>query len=119
MARFQEEPAGIEVFSGTVWAGCKRTRRSTTGGYTCYGRHVLKTWCRTQAVVALSSAEAELYGMVKASAELLGMMALYRDVGCSISGQVWGDASAALGIIGRQGLGKLRHVDTQYLWVHE
>ena len=26
------------------------------------------------------------------------------------------DASAALGIIGRTGLGKLRHIDTSYLW---
>ena len=29
------------------------------------------------------------------------------------------DASAALGIIGRRGLGKLRHIDTQYLWVQK
>ena len=27
------------------------------------------------------------------------------------------DASAALGIIGRTGLGKMRHVDTSYLWL--
>ena len=32
---------------------------------------------------------------------------------------MFGDASAALGIIHRQGLGKLRHLDTNYLWVQE
>ena len=29
------------------------------------------------------------------------------------------DASAALGIIGRTGLGKLRHRDTSYLWLQQ
>ena len=32
---------------------------------------------------------------------------------------VKGDASAALGIIGRRGLGKVRHVDTAHLWIQE
>ena len=30
-----------------------------------------------------------------------------------------GDASAALAIIARQGCGRLRHLDTNYLWVQE
>ena len=30
-----------------------------------------------------------------------------------------GDASAALGIIGRRGLGKVRHIDTSHLWIQE
>ena len=29
------------------------------------------------------------------------------------------DASAALGIIGRSGLGKMRHIDTSYLWLQQ
>ena len=29
------------------------------------------------------------------------------------------DASAALGIIGRTGLGKMRHIDTSYLWLQQ
>ena len=29
------------------------------------------------------------------------------------------DASAALGIIGRSGLGKLRHIDTSHLWLQQ
>ena len=32
---------------------------------------------------------------------------------------VLGDASAALAIVARQGLGKLRHLDTNYLWIQE
>ena len=33
--------------------------------------------------------------------------------------EVMADASAALGIIGRAGLGKLRHIDTSYLWLQQ
>ena len=32
---------------------------------------------------------------------------------------VLGDASAALAIVARRGLGKLRHLDTNYLWLQE
>ena len=117
--KHQQEPTCVEGHSDTDWAGCKRTRRSTTGGYLSYGSHVLKMWCKTQATVALSSAEAELYGIVRAAAEVLGAKSLLRDLGQDIGGCVLGDASAALAIVQRQGLGKLRHLDTHYLWVQE
>ena len=32
---------------------------------------------------------------------------------------MFADASAALGIIARRGLGKIRHIDTNLLWVQE
>ena len=34
-----------------------------------------------------------------------------------LKAHVFGDASAALGIIARRGLGKVRHLNTAYLWV--
>ena len=36
-----------------------------------------------------------------------------------MSGLVLGDVSAALAIVARRGLGKLRHLDTNYLWIQE
>jgi hypothetical protein len=39
--------------------------------------------------------------------------------GAHATGRVWADASAALGIIGRKGLGKVRHLDTSVLWVQD
>lgn len=80
---------------------------------------MIKVWCRTQAIIALSSVEAELYGLVRASAETLGPMSLVRDLWMSLSGHIMGDASAALAIVQREGLGKLRHVDAHYLWIQE
>ena len=36
-----------------------------------------------------------------------------------MSGELLADASVALGIICRTGLGKLRHIDTAYLWLQQ
>ena len=83
------------------------------------GSHTLKGWSKTQSLIALSSAESELYAALKASAETLGVMSMMSDMGYKLQGEVWGDASAALGIINRNGLGKTRHIDTSLLWVQE
>ena len=115
----QEQPVAITTHSYTDWAGCKRTRRSTTGGYAAYGTHLLKMWCRTHAAILLSSAEAELYGLVRRSAETIGMMSLLKDLGVDAGGRILGDASAALAITGRKDIGRIRHLDTNYLWVQE
>ena len=42
------------------FAGCQRTRKSTSGGVICIGSHFLKGWSSTQQSVTRSSAEAEL-----------------------------------------------------------
>ena len=46
-------------------------------------------------VVALSSAEADLYGFVRASAETMGLISMYKDLGTHMNGVGLGDASAA------------------------
>ena len=82
--------------------------------------NVLKTWSRTQAVIALSSAESEFYALVKASAETLGLGTMLKEWGFQVKGaQVWGDASAALGIINRKGLGTVRHLEVSHLWIQD
>ena len=59
-----------------------------------HGAHLIKMWSRTQALVALSSAEAELYGIVKATAELKGLISIWKDLGVELSGHLLADASA-------------------------
>ncbi len=109
----------IEVYTDTDWAGCPRTRKSTSGGCTMLGSHTIKTWSSTQASVALSSGEAEFNGVVRASGVGLGHQSLMRDLGQQLPVRVWTDSSAALGICARQGLGKLRHLDCHTLWVQQ
>ena len=117
--KYQEEPEHLSTYTDSDWAGCRKTRRSTSGGCIMLGNHMVKMWSRTQATIALSSAEAELYATVKASAESMGIVSLMKDAGKLIKAHVFGDASAALGIIARKGLGKVRHLNTSYLWVQE
>ena len=81
------------------------------------GSHLLKSWSSTQQTVALSSGEAEYYGVVKGASIGLGMSAMLKDVGATAALRVRTDSAAAQGIGGRQGLGKLRHIDTTCLWI--
>ena len=109
----------LKAYSDADWAGCKATRKSTTGGCLTIGAHVLKGWSKTQSLIALSSGESELYATLRAAAEALGVMSMLKDMGYYVSGEIWSDASAALGIIHRIGLGKTRHIDTGLLWIQQ
>ena len=117
--QWQKMPDRTITYSDADWAGCKATRKSTIGGCVVIGEHNIKSWSKTQALVALSSGESELYATLKAAAETLGMISLMKDLGWNVSGEVWGDASAALGIINRRGLGKTRHHDIGFLWIQQ
>ena len=81
------------------------------------GQHILKSWSKTQSLIALSSSESEFYAALKASAEGLGMPSMFRDFGLKARGEVLGHASAELGIIHRKGLWRTRHIDTGMLWI--
>ena len=75
---------------------------------------------KTQAVIAKSSGESELYAVVRASAEDLGILTLLFDFGCQeMRASVGMDASAAIGIVQRQGISNLRHVEVDVLWIQE
>ena len=83
------------------------------------GAHLLKAWSSTQPTITLSSGEAELHGVVRASAAGLGMLALLADFGAKLPMRVWTDSTASIGICKRQGLGKVRHLAVQDLWVQQ
>lgn len=70
-------------------------------------------------MVALGSAEAELYAKVAASAEALAIAAYAHDLGLEMKCELYCDSSAALGITQRAGIGQVRHLRTQGLWVQE
>ncbi len=114
-----QEATQIDCYSDTDWAGCPRTRRSTSGGCLMLGQHLIKSWSTTQVPISLSSGEAEFYGVVKASSVALGYQAMMEDLGLRMAVRVWTDSTATMGICGRRGLGKLRHIDTQCLWIQQ
>ena len=83
------------------------------------GSHLIKSWCRQQKVTALSSAETETYALVCTSCEDLGIAAFGVDFGVAYEIEAYTDAKAALGILQRTGIGKVRHIRTQALWLQE
>ena len=78
----------------------------------CICAHLIRTWSEHQKVLALSSGEAELYAVVTASAEGLGVKACGEDLGSPLKGDVYTDSSAALGIVQRSGIGRMKHLHT-------
>ena len=114
---YQKSPGAITGISDTDWAGCKKTRKSTSGGIITFGNHILKSYSTTQALVNLSSGEAEFYGLVKAGSTCLGIQSMLKDFGIACGIYLHLDASAAKGIAQRVGLGKLRHLEVSQLWI--
>ena len=67
----------------------------------------------------MPSGEAEYYGIVKGASAGLGIKSALQDLGCSTKLMVCTDSSAAKGVASRKGLGKVRHVEVNQLWVQE
>ena len=83
------------------------------------GEHAIKSWSSNRTIIALSSAEAELYALLKGAAQSLGLRSMAHDFGDGPTVGLYSDASAAIAISQRTGLGKLRHIQTQFLWLQE
>ena len=115
--RWQTVRHAIDVYADTDFAGCTETRKSTSGGCAMLGAHCIKHWSATQKSVTLSSGEAELVGVVKATGEALGLQSLAADLGGSLRVRVHADSSAAIGICNRTGVGRVRHLAVGQLWV--
>jgi hypothetical protein len=49
----------VVVYSDSDWAGCKASRKSTSGGMVLFGGSLVKSWSKTQGSIAMSSGEAE------------------------------------------------------------
>ena len=83
------------------------------------GGHLIKAWSTTQTTIALSRAEAELSGIVKGAAQAIGLRSVAADLGQTYELELKTDATAAIGICRRRGLGKIRHLHTADLWVQD
>ena len=83
------------------------------------GHHLIRHWSSTQSTVTLSSAEAELNGICRGASTSIGLRSVAHDLGLSWSITLKSDATAAIGITRRRGLGKIRHSATADVWVHD
>jgi hypothetical protein len=112
----------IYTFCDPDWAGCKRTRKSTTGTATrlngCGSHH----HSRTQATVALSSTEAEAYALGSGAAESLYLQQLLRDacMFANVNFHVHTDSAGAKAVCSRTGLSpQNKYVQLRCLWLQQ
>ena len=118
---YQHNDRTITAWTDSDFAGCIKSRKSTSAGVIMLGNHLVKSWSTNQTVIALSSGEAEYYSMVKAGSVALGIESLMKDLGVEDTGSIAikTDASAAVGIGSRIGIGKVRHIEVNQLWLQE
>ena len=116
---WKELDRDLTVFTDANHAGCLRTRQTTIGGIATWSGQFVKTWSKTVPILCLSSGESELAAVVKAAAEGLGLQSILADFGFSTQITIKSDATAAIGMVKRQGLGKVRHLAVSDLWVQQ
>ena len=85
----------------------------------CRGQHTISWWCKLQSNIALSSCEAELNAALKGAVEGINVQRLAASLGDELPLELRTDASAARGVILRQGVGKVRHLQLKKLWLQE
>ena len=116
---YECERQRLDVAVDADFAGCRETRRSTCGGCVHWGRALIKAWSKTLATMALSTGESELGALVKGATEGLGVQAILADFALNAKIGLHSDASAAIGITSRRGLGKVRHLAVADLWIQQ
>ena len=115
----QKLPTTVVGYSDSDWAGDRSTRRSTSGMIITFGAHSIDASSSTQACIALSSGEAELYAMGKAAASTILAANLLRELGVSAEPVVKSDSDAGRGMVRRIGAGRVRHLQLRELWLQE
>ena len=83
------------------------------------GGQLLAASATIQNVVATSSGEAEFYALTKSAARVLGAVAMAVDTVKVVKPRIRVDATASEAIASRRGVGRVRHLHTQVLWVQE
>ena len=118
----EEEAGQVEVYVDSDWAGCRTTRRSTSGGVLKVGKHILRSWSSTQSTVATSSGEAELIAVFDGACRGRGVQAIMFEMGllpCLSVLRVCTDSSVARSFVATRGVGKMRHIEVKLLWLQE
>ena len=112
----------VDVYCDSDWAGCNKTRKSTSGVVVTLLGSTVYTCSRTQATVALSSGEAELYAIGLGVQEALFIKQLLLEAKlaktCAVTCHT--DSTAGKSMATRFGLGKkAKHIELRYLYMQD
>ena len=125
--RVVEQASTIEIqaFADSDWAGCAKTRKSTSGASLALWGVTIATSSRTQATQALSSAEAELYAMGMAIQDALHLQSLLQELKLTQLAKpfeltVYTDSSSGKALASKLGLTrKSKHVQLRFLFMQD
>eukprot|EP00435_Cladocopium_sp_Y103_P075626 s23_g61.t1 len=108
----------LEIFTDSDWASDRTSRRSISCSTIFLGGCLLFSSSRTQKLVSLSSAEAEVYACSSGTSDgiLLSRLITWM-TGKRTDIWVYTDSSGARGILQRRGVGRLRHLSCRILWM--
>lgn len=112
----------LVVFSDSDWAGCKETRRSTSGFLVYFAGGPISFKSKLQPTTALSSCEAEYVALTLAVKDILFMHQLFKELGVDIitPTMMFGDNSAAIALaknpVNHQ---RTKHIDIKHHFLRE
>ena len=113
----------LDCYVDSDWAGCRSTRKSTSGTVVQILNSSVSFGSRTQGTIALSSGEAELYaGIGQGTSEALYIRNLITEAKLvkSISINIHTDSTAGKSMATRFGTSKeTKHVELRFLYVQE
>ena len=110
----------LEVFTDSDWASDKTSRRSVSCATMFVGGCLLFSSSRTQKLVSLSSAEAEVYSCSSGASDAIMLSRLLAWMtGFKVTIHLHTDSSGARGILQRQGVGRVRHLSCRILWLQQ
>lgn len=106
----------LVAISDSSWASTA-DRKSTSGCVLMFGSFIISAWSKTQSVIALSSAEAELIALAAAGTYGKFVQSLLQELGEVKTLTLATDSTAAIGVVRRRGPGRIRHLDIRELWI--
>ena len=83
------------------------------------GKHLVDSWVTTPQCIALSSGESEFYAIGNGVARAIWTRNFLKEAGVTVTVSCRTDSSAAKGICGRLGTGKVRHLEARHLWLQQ
>ena len=108
----------LETYSDSDWSGNKVHRRSTSAGVHMLNGCTIYASSRTQKVVSLSSAEAELHSLVSSAADGIYMKGCLEFLlNATVDHVAFVDNAAARQLANKRGVGKVRHLSGKLLWI--
>ena len=110
----------VICYCDSDWAGNPVTRKSTSGGLVQWCGMPVSSWCRGQATIAQSSAEAELYAGNTGLSESMFVKSLLQEIGKPIDIiKLRTDSNAFIGFSEKPGLGTMKHIEIKQLVIQE